>query len=326
MGTTSTAKASRASQRAAFARIESMEAQRVQDGMQYMNRQRQLVPGHGYQKTGYSFEDATTANNVFRNRYSNVFPWDATRVKLPAVEPHSNYINASYIKLSDKKQYIAAQGPLKTTIHHFWSMCYHESEKQGNDVIVVGMVTPLSESGITKCEKYWPSKEDDTLDFTNLIEKDGLNIDEDSKFKLQFIREKYNAKGDFIETELELKSSTKTKKVYHYYYFKWADTKTPPSVEPLLELSRELQMHSEYSKENPPVPVIHCSAGVGRTGTFIVLDYLLSRAKDTKKDDLVEDIIEDTVEKCRSQRMMMVQTIHQYQYLYQAAEVLKLCQ
>lgn len=272
----------------------------------------------------WSVNEALKKSNLYKNRYSNVFPYDKTRVRLPVEKGSEDYINASYVTL-DQNEYIAAQGPLTDTIHHFWAMAYNESEKQNNDTVVIAMVTPLTESGIVKCTQYWPDKTQISFDLSENILEDRISIPGGS-LKVEYVQESYNAVGDYLLTELLLKSDTKVKKVYHYYYFKWADAKVPPSLSPLVCLSKEIRSVSSKveNKEKGiqrPTPIVHCSAGVGRTGTFIAIDHLFN--DDTLEEahkNPQEDPVFQTVLRLRNCRMMMVQTLYQYDFLYESAE------
>jgi len=229
---------------------------------------------------------------------------------------------------SSSNDYIAAQGPLENTINQFWSMAYNESEKQNNDVVLIVMVTPLTESGMVKCYKYWPDKEKPTLDLSHSNKRDSIAIPE---LKVNYITESYDEVGDFLLTEMELVSATKTKKVFHFYYYKWADARVPPSLFPLLYLSEEMNAIRKLV-EHTPTPIVHCSAGVGRTGTFIAIDHLFrdfdkfiklcDKARVGKEYDVVYDPIFKTVLQMREKRMMMVQTAYQFGFLYDSAKVL----
>ncbi|KAI5964417.1 PTP1 [Candida theae] len=304
-------------QRDKFDELNEVEANRIVEGL---NNPTESI---------WSLTAAISRRNKDRNRYSNVMPWNETRVKLPVKNEatYSDYINASYIKLQIKgetliNRYIACQGPLETTRNHFWSMCFNESEKQGNDVVIIAMVTPLIEQGMTKCDKYWPELGDSWSFNRNNLE-DGIALED---LTVKNVNETYDPNEDYLLTEFELKSGIKTKKVYHFYYYRWADAKVPPSTAPLANLSRhidEIKQATTESLENQPVPIIHCSAGVGRSGTFMVYDHLF-RHRDKFRAILdtnrAKDLVYKAVFQLRTQRMMMVQTVYQYQFLYDVAK------
>lgn len=304
-------------QRDKFDELNEIESNRIIDGL---NNPTESI---------WALTAAISKRNKDRNRYSNVMPWNEARVKLPVKNEttYSDYINASYIKLQIKgdtliNRYIACQGPLDTTRNHFWSMCFNELEKQGNDVIIIAMVTPLEEQGMVKCDRYWPEL-GETWEFQQENLEDGIALDD---LTIKNVNETYDANEDYLLTEFELKSGLKTKKVYHFYYYKWADAKVPPSVAPLANLSRhinEIKQTSTESQKTQPIPIIHCSAGVGRSGTFMVYDHLF-RDRDKFKEILdtnhTKDLIYKAVFQLRTQRMMMVQTVYQYQFLYDVAK------
>ncbi|CUM67478.1 uncharacterized protein PRCAT00005175001 [Priceomyces carsonii] len=285
-------------QRDNFAKLNSLELDRISEGLNYPD------------ESEWSIKIACSDRNVDRNRYTNVFPWDKTRVKLPVINGGSDYINASYISVNDEKpSYILTQGPLVRTVHHFWAMCFSESEKQKNDVVIIAMVTPLVELNVTKCNRYWPINDNEELDFTENLKKDSIDL---PGLSIKQISSTYNSDVDYLVTILELKSGDKVKTVYHYYYFKWADSKVPSSVLPLVSLSKEIAQ-IKLSVSNTPIPIVHCSAGVGRTGTLITLDQLLHNKTLYRSKDPIMEI----VSQLRSSRMMMVQTVYQFNFLYE---------
>ncbi|KAI5957185.1 PTP1 [Candida jiufengensis] len=272
----------------------------------------------------WSLTAAISKQNKNRNRYTNVTPWNETRVKLPIKQDsYSDYINASYINLSTSKNsmknsYIACQGPLDNTRNQFWSMCFNESEKQQNDIGIIVMVTPLIEQGLVKCDKYWPEL-GEKWSFGSKNLEDGLIYDD---LTVENINESYDENNDYLLTELILKSGLKQKKIYHFYYYKWADARTPPSSIPLQNLSNHINEIKQLDEQNPPVPIVHCSAGVGRSGTFMVYDHLFknkAKYKEILKSNPTKDLIYKTVFQLRTQRMMMVQTVYQYNFLYDVA-------
>ncbi|OBA19896.1 hypothetical protein METBIDRAFT_45339 [Metschnikowia bicuspidata var. bicuspidata NRRL YB-4993] len=247
--------------------------------------------------------------NRNRNRYSNVLPWDKTRVSLSPTLGGSDYINASYVQLAGSK-YIAAQGPLRNTVHHFWAMCFAQAQESGSLSIFIAMVTPLVELNREKCFQYWPTREEGAWDMGKMLDSDRLAPND---LRLSWVSEKVT--DLFVLTRFRLQSGDVSKTVYHYYYLGWRDTLTPNSMQPLLLLSAEI---SALKQTDPNlVPVVHCSAGVGRTGTFIAIDHFI-RA-DLAKDPET-DIVFETVKTLRDHRMMMVQTVQQYLFLYQAAK------
>ncbi|CAH6721205.1 tyrosine-protein phosphatase 1 [[Candida] jaroonii] len=246
---------------------------------------------------------AAKPQNKLRNRYTDVFPWDKNRVKLPS--KHNDYINASHIDLPDSR-YIASQGPLRQTIHHFWSMCYNESQRRGEDDIIIVMITPLVENNRKKCEKYWP---DESWDLSSLLKEDQIDLP-----SMNITNDRSTSFSKFTLTELSLTVGDDVKKVWHYYYHDWADTRTPSDGLSLIELSN--QVHKLKSTKKVQVPIIHCSAGVGRTGTFIALDYF-NIHDELLVDAENSDPIYELFQLLRNDRLLMIQTLEQYEFLYE---------
>lgn len=246
---------------------------------------------------------ASLPQNRSRNRYTDVFPWDKNRVKLPSKV--NDYINASHIDLPDAR-YIATQGPLSQTIHHFWSMCYFEAQRRQEKDIIIVMITPLVENRRKKCEKYWP---EDSWDLSELLEKDQIDLP-----SMKIKNEGLTSFDRFTLTQFSLVVGEDVKTVWHYYYHDWADTRTPSDGLSLIELLN--QVHKLKTSKNVKIPITHCSAGVGRTGTFIALDYF------NINDELLidaesSDPIYELFQLLRNDRILMIQTVEQYEFLYQ---------
>lgn len=259
----------------------------------------------------WTFQAGIERKNGPRNRYSNVFPWDYTRVHLPKSISGTDYINASWIKL-ERNQYIAAQGPLDNTIHHFWAMCFDQAQHQKSDVIFVAMVTPLVEQNREKCAKYWPSKKEGRWDLSKAMREEFVEL---TDFTLAWVSETVHE--DLVMTKLKVECKGVVKTVVHCHYAAWKDTLAPESPRALISLSKEWRRYQKIYPEL--VPVVHCSAGVGRTGTFIAIDHFLNSSILRTHSDPVFD----TVRALRDQRMMMVQTLSQYCFLYDTARTIR---
>lgn len=283
-----------------FAQITASETERIADGI--------AAPFTSPWSTNVG------AHNPLCNRYYNVLPWESTRVRLNA-SPH-DYINASLIRLPNSRHYIASQGPTRSTTCHFWAMAFQQAQLQQSDTVVIVMVTPLVERGVRKCDKYWPGPENPLLDLLSEASKDSLALP--LGLTVRFCGSDHYADGAIVHSKLELVLGATTKQVHHFHYTQWADARVPPSLGTLLTLSRVMR---EAQAGSSLVPIVHCSAGVGRTGTFIVLDYLLHDPAQFVKiaDDLQMDPLNLTVSNLRGARMLMVQTEHQYLWLYEAA-------
>ncbi|XP_052803504.1 uncharacterized protein LOC128233726 isoform X3 [Mya arenaria] len=223
----------------------------------------------------YDTKDALKPNNVAKNRYRSVYPYDASRVVLPFLrgDPDSDFINASYIDgYSKPRKYIAAQGPLENTISDTWRMIHSE------DIKIIVMVTNLLETVKIKCSKYWP-------DERATYGKCNVKLDQVEQYADFAIRHfTYSMDGTRFERQL-----------IQFHYTSW-----PATALSLVQFWRKVRQ-SEFVENTPWM--VHCSAGVGMTGTFIALDYLYDQGKVDEKLNVPE-----TVNVLREQRVCMVQT------------------
>ncbi|KAI5620882.1 receptor-type tyrosine-protein phosphatase H [Silurus asotus] len=243
--------------------------------------------------TDQSCTDATLPENKSKNRFINVLAYDSTRVKLAAQNSSdSDYINANYINGYGKKnkQYIAAQGPLPSTVSDFWRMVW----EQKSSAIV--MLTNCTEGGKIKCEQYWPKDNMPCL-YGNLL----VSIQSEQKESCWTQRE-------FI---IRNESASKECAVTHFHFTAWPDHGVPIGTADLLKFRWLVRQHIETYPFSGPT-VVHCSAGVGRTGTLIALDVLLQQMD---KEEMVN--IADCVHSMRLSRPLMVQTESQYVFLHQ---------
>lgn len=258
----------------------------------------------------FSINEGLKPINILRNRYSNIFPWDYTRVKLPVKNSANDYINASHIVLDHDLKYIATQGPKDQTIHHFWSMCYDQANKSCEDTIIIVMITPLIENNMIKCCKYWPDSIDKVFDLSSDVQMDGIDLD---GLKLSYVLELETP--HYVLTQLSLMTDENhPKTVFHFHFKNWADSQVPLSGDSLSQLLDDISHYK--SKYNVSTPIIHCSAGVGRTGTFIALDYLKRHQSLLTESAGVGDPIFKVFSSLRDQRVMMIQNVHQYKFLY----------
>ena len=317
-----------------FNSIQHEEDRRLQETMGKLNQQSKWT-------LGVSVEEI----NDFRNRYINIMPYEKNRVHLNVEKGH-DYINASYVKVDVSQQsissgyYIATQGPTRNTWGQFWQMCYQECR---SNTIVIIMVTPLVERGREKCFPYWPMgfEYQDIKRYVPYKQCPSGYKGDTSEFK-QSLEVKYESAKRFDDqytlTTLKLipKNEDSTQKldlpiktIYHFYFDQWEDMSKPQEIVPIMKLSQH--SHRLTSDEDPII--VHCSAGVGRSGTFIALDHLIHNTIDFSEknnDKLVEsvssqydkDLIEQIVLQLRSQRMKMVQLSDQYKFIYHAARYL----
>ncbi|XP_068670555.1 receptor-type tyrosine-protein phosphatase F-like [Montipora foliosa] len=240
----------------------------------------------------FSFQQFLNPANKYKNRYANIVAYDHSRVLLNPFEgvPGSDYINASFIDgYNRQRAYIAAQGPLMETFDDFWRMIW----EQMSSVIV--MLTKLEERGRRKCDQYWPERGTKNYGPIQVKLKETLNM---SHYTLR----------KFVITHKQFPDVTREVKQFHFTA--WPDHGVPSHPTPLLSLVR----HSfSANRENVGPMVVHCSAGVGRTGTFVTLDVMLQRIS---QEDSVD--VFGFVRQMRYQRNFMVQTEAQYIFIHDA--------
>ncbi|KAL4617845.1 receptor-type tyrosine-protein phosphatase H [Arapaima gigas] len=237
---------------------------------------------------------ALLPDNKPKNRFTNVLPYDWSRVRLTTLDGdvNSDYINASYMPGygNNSRQYIATQGPLRSTVNDFWRMIWEQNVK------AVVMVTNCTEGGRAKCEQYWP------LDYTPCTYGElGVLVTSEQKYKNWIVRE--------FKVTNKMTSGART--VKHFHFTAWPDHGVPDSTSALIEYRGLVRHHIESSFSLGPT-VVHCSAGVGRTGTFIALDVALQELRMEKAVSPVA-----IVHKMRLHRPLMVQTESQYIFLHQ---------
>ncbi|XP_015470817.1 receptor-type tyrosine-protein phosphatase kappa-like [Parus major] len=227
--------------------------------------------------------------NQNKNRYKSIIPYDHCRVVLQPSDTGNGYINASYVDTyRSPRFFIAAQGPLSGTVVDFWHMVWQEKTS------VIVMLTGLVEQNKIKCEQYWPEQEQVYGDFTVTLNNTWTTT---GLVKRIFCLQKA---GCALPRAVE-----------QFHYLLWPDHGVPRNPSQLLCL---VEVVNKRVLEAPAGPVlVHCSAGIGRTGTFIALDFLLKMGKAEGKVDVFH-----CVQQLREQRVSMVQTKEQYSFLYEA--------
>ncbi|PGG99468.1 protein-tyrosine phosphatase [Blastomyces parvus] len=265
---------------------------------------------------------------TLRNRYHNIKVWTHSRIHLKVPEGQCDFINASPISLSHSEtetpaRYIAAQGPKAEYLEHFWSMVLHET----GDVAVVVMLTQCYEQGKAKCSPYFPlTMEEPVFHIARAVpdpflDRNGNHNGEVEKTfvgKVTLLEYAYDDKCRSEIRKLELTLDSQTKIVWHYLFGGWNDYMSPEGKDrdAIVELTK-VTAEKAGSLENPRI--VHCSAGVGRTGTFITIDHLLREMQTGNLLEITDDDTDpifDTVNLLREQRASMVYTETQYQFLY----------
>ncbi|TNN03931.1 hypothetical protein fugu_000960 [Takifugu bimaculatus] len=235
---------------------------------------------------------ALLPENKSKNRFVNILPYDWCRVKLSKSSPTaSDYINASYMPgYNSKREYIATQGPLSSTLNDFWQMVW---EQRVNGIV---MVTNCTEKGRAKCEEYWPPFSKPCLYGELLVTT--TSEQEESNWTLR-------------EFTVKHRDTCEECRVKHFHFTVWPDHGVPLNTEILIQFRGLVRQHIERQASSAPT-VVHCSAGVGRTGTIIALDVLLQQLQNQKAVG-----INDFVHRMRLHRSNMVQTESQYIFLHQ---------
>uniref|UniRef100_A0A8C7TR42 protein-tyrosine-phosphatase n=1 Tax=Oncorhynchus mykiss TaxID=8022 RepID=A0A8C7TR42_ONCMY len=241
----------------------------------------------------YPRKEGQTAENKSKNRYKNILPFDTTRVEIREADadvPGSDYINANYIR--EGKVFIATQGCLQNTVVDFWKMVYQENTH------VIVMTTKEMERGRNKCVRYWPDL-NATKEFGKVCVK---NVEE-------------RPAQDYILRELEVTEPMRY--IWHYQYLSWPDHGVPNEPGGVLSFLEQVNRTQTTIRDTGPI-VVHCSAGIGRTGTIIVIDILIDIINRQGLDCDID--IPKTIQRVRQQRSGMVQTEAQYKFIYMAVQ------
>lgn len=267
------------------------------------------------QYSGLSCDIAKSEKNIRLNRYSNVSPYDSTRVVLSEVNGN-DYINANLAHSSAEPQlpYILTQGPKESTVDDFWRMAWE------NNVKNIVMLNKLFENGRKKCEQYWPERIGLYMNCQG-----GTNI----SYKITLKEETYDENDRFVIRQFELEknenSQSSTRTVTQFHYIAWPDFGVPETTQDFGDFFHLLSQHSCFSSASNP-SIVHCSAGIGRTGTLILVDSclkLLSKQKCGKVEqaDLI-DIAYREVLYLRQFRAGLIQTADQLEFSICSIEVL----
>ncbi|XP_035854046.1 receptor-type tyrosine-protein phosphatase mu-like isoform X14 [Sander lucioperca] len=275
---------------------------RVADLLQHIT-QMKCAEGYGFKEEYESFFEGQSApwdsakkdENRMKNRYGNIIAYDHSRVRLQPQdgESGSDYINANYVDGYHRpNHYIATQGPMQETVYDFWRMVWQE-----NTAAIV-MVTNLVEVGRVKCCKYWP---DDTEIYGDM--------------KVTLIETQLLSEYVIRTFAVEKRGVAEIREIRQFHFTGWPDHGVPLHATGLLGFIRRVKA------KTPPTAgptVVHCSAGAGRTGCFIVIDIMLDMAE---REGVVD--IYNCVRELRARRVNMVQTEEQYVFIHDA--ILEAC-
>ncbi|XP_033115397.1 tyrosine-protein phosphatase non-receptor type 1-like isoform X2 [Anneissia japonica] len=246
----------------------------------------------------YTTLEARKADNKKRNRYRDVLPYDHSRVKLEV--GNSDYINACFVhgKKAGRK-YILTQGPKDNTAGHFWQMVWEQNCK------VIVMLNKVIEKGVLKCAQYFPLGGDDN----------NRSMVFDTNYRVEYISEEVSSFYTIRTMKLEHIPTGTSKQVLHFHYTKWPDFGVPQSPAAFLSFLAAVREKGGMDGTGGP-PVVHCSAGVGRSGSFCLVDTCLAMIEkdgDDKRVNVMEILLD-----MRRDRMGLIQTPAQLRFSYLA--------
>lgn len=238
------------------------------------------------------FNDRTTRasearENIYKNRYPDIKAYDQTRVKLAQIDSisGSDYINANFVvSYKERKKFICAQGPMDNTVCDYWRMIWEQRLE------LILMLTNLEEYSKTKCAKYWPDKMEGEKSFGDIT--------------VTHVEEKRCS--DYVIRQLRVckentSRGTEERIITQYHYLVWKDFMAPEHPHGIIKFIK--RMNEAYSLEKGSI-LVHCSAGVGRTGTLVALDSLLQQLAEEG-----QVAIFNTVCDLRHQRNFLVQSL-----------------
>uniref|UniRef100_A0A8C4WYI2 protein-tyrosine-phosphatase n=1 Tax=Eptatretus burgeri TaxID=7764 RepID=A0A8C4WYI2_EPTBU len=263
-----------------------VERLKANDNLKFSQEYESIDPGQQF-----TWDNSNLDVNKPKNRYANVIAYDHSRVILAPLEavPGSDYINANYMDgYRRQNAYIATQGPLPETFADFWRMVWEQRSA------TVVMMTKLEERCRVKCDQYWPSRGTETYGLVQVTLLDTMEL----------------ATYAVRTFALQKAGSNEKREVRHFQFTAWPDHGVPEYPTPFLAFLRRVKAC------NPPDAgpmVVHCSAGVGRTGCFIVIDAMLERLRQEHTVDVYGHVT------ClRAQRNYMVQTEEQYAFIHES--------
>ena len=235
--------------------------------------------------------------NNNKNRYGDIGPFKDNKVPLN----NNNYINASFINIPNEHSFIATQGPLDTTISDFWEMIIDYN------IMVIVMLCNTIEGNNNKCSEYWNKQ---------LIEKDNL-------FNLISLNLKeYNDKNLIIrEIEIQKIGNWEIKKVFHFQFIGWPDHDVPDEK---YVYDTFLYLFKQINEKKSNTTVVHCSAGVGRTGTFLSLIILYNNILNQKNENSqqISFSIFGLVRQLKEMRYLLVENDKQYIFIYKFLKIM----
>ncbi|XP_026149939.1 tyrosine-protein phosphatase non-receptor type 2a [Mastacembelus armatus] len=248
------------------------------------------------QASEYPYKVAKLPVNRNLNRYRDVSPYDHSRVKLENSE--NDYINASLVMVDEaQRAYILSQGPLRNTCGHFWLMIWEQCSK------AVIMLNRVIEKGSEKCAQYWPTTEEVPMSFA------------DTGFVVRLLSEEDQSYYTIRVLELQNTKTGESREIYHFHYTTWPDFGVPESPASFLNFLFKVRESGSLDPEHGP-SVVHCSAGIGRSGTLALVDtclVLMDKRKNPSSVDIQKVLLD-----MREYRMGLIQTPDQLRFSYMA--------
>ncbi|XP_055701026.1 tyrosine-protein phosphatase non-receptor type 61F isoform X3 [Phlebotomus papatasi] len=245
----------------------------------------------------FTLDESKSVSNRKYNRYRDVNPYDHSRIVLHRGD--TDYINANLVKMERaNRKYILTQGPLQQTVSHFWLMVWEQDSK------AILMLNKLLENKQVKCHLYWPEKigEEHRMNLTDVgLTVEYLQMEDFGNFSIRTLR--------LTDTE-----STKSREILQFHYTTWPDFGIPSSPVAFLQFLKKVRKSGALDDDVGP-PVVHCSAGIGRSGTFCLVDcclVLIEREGENKVS------VQDVLLELRRFRMGLIQTVDQLLFSYQA--------
>ncbi|XP_075052384.1 tyrosine-protein phosphatase non-receptor type 22 [Mixophyes fleayi] len=242
----------------------------------------------------YTTKAAERAENIKKNRYKDILPFDHSRVELSLItsDEDTDFVNASFIKgVYYPKAYIATQGPLPNTVVDFWRMIWEYN------IGVIAMACMEFEYGKKKCERYWVEA--------------GCDVLQCGPFTIACNKEE--KKTDYVIRTLIATYGSEIRIVHQFHYKNWPDHDVPSSVQHILDMIQDIRL---LQKDDSPPICVHCSAGCGRTGVICAIDYTWRLLKDEIIP--VNFSIYSIIQEMRTQRSSLVQTKEQFELVYSA--------
>jgi len=246
----------------------------------------------------FLFTAALQPANKTKNRYLNILPYDTTRVKLAPIEgaPGTDYINANWVK-SGERAYICTQAPLEHTVDDFYRMLWETKTR------TIVMLTRFAELGRIKAHEYLPKVGEGKMKYGDI--------------EVEVLSEEPSKDETYVIRKIKLTKAADSTNMIQFHFIAWPDHGVPDISDPLLDMAMVADQMTPPSQETPTV--VHCSAGVGRTGTYVIINSILEQITNHMKlNPNTPPVINmaKTLQDLRTMRPGMVNHIDQYEFCY----------